>query len=219
VRTLIAAAALLAGCYPIVNVDADIGKPGELDTTDTTDTGTPIDTTDTDTDPDTGTDADTATSTDTDTGTLPTNPGNLELFDVYCDASDRVHIEATVVRPGERARIFLQETANSPPNWSENHTLAFDWGAGDLNDLSRVLETAAAPGAHQPDVSTVFWCDGFFDLGYQILTYAVQVLDADDNPLACYLFGQDPDRLVDPLWDRFAEPDFDLDDCTVIANP
>jgi len=56
-----------AGCYPIVNIDADVNPPGDADT----DTDT-----DTDTDADSDTDADADTDADTDTDTADTGSTN-----------------------------------------------------------------------------------------------------------------------------------------------
>lgn len=206
-KNLAAAAALLsAGCYPIFNVDEiDIDVDGDDDHDDDDDT-----TTTTTTAP---VDSGYTATTSWDSGGPPFI-GEIDSATVYCDGSDQVHLEAVLLAPAVQARIFMEETGNVEPHWSENHSLAVVDSEPGVSWTERVLETGVDIVDRQRDVNTLFGCTNFFDRS-DVMTYAFVALDALGEPILCAVFGDDPHGMKAGAYQRVNEPEYDLSGCDV----
>lgn len=200
---------LLAACttrikFDDINIDANADDIG-IDTDDTDDTDV--------TDP-TGTPIDSGTTT-----TSPTEPGgNPRITGAggTCFANDQVEFAVSANKVMSAARLFQEETGNANIHWSENHP--FDNSNGNDSTFYLILDDGTTMNDPvndwRPGSSTVFTCPDFFDLP-DVMTYAVQVDDAAGNPADCIVFGDDPQGMIDRVYDRVNEPEFDLLACRI----
>ena len=128
---------------------------------------------------------------------LPGLP-ELAFVDVQCAANDAtVTLEMELTTPVSGGFVFMADTANFP-TWSEEHRLlpvAPD-ANGQSATLSLTLDTDAGSVPDQvPGLSTLFWCDSFFELGDLIMSYVFAAVDDTDMVIVCAGAGHDPDVL------------------------
>ena len=76
--------------------------------------------------------------------------------------------------------------------WNEEHTLpSVEFGQYDSWErLERLLTDEASVGTFQPDTNSVFVC-GVHDID-STMTWAIRVMDFDDNSVMCAIFASDP---------------------------
>ena len=174
-------------------------------------------------------DATTGNTDSGDTGTTnPTCPnGNfvgdtqVDSVDVDCNSSGQGLLQATltgVSAPGS-AVMFLQETGNIEPQWSEEHHL--DTVSTDeclaAETLEQVLEQVGVSVNDYVDGSaTVFKCADHLQ-DPNVITAAVFVVDADDPSVtSCLVVGDDPAGLIAGNYDRAGvDPSFSLANCDI----
>jgi hypothetical protein len=183
------ALAVLAAC--------DDGTTTDTDTTETGDTGTT-----------------TACST-IDPATISTTVTDVDVSCTETEAT--LDASLTGVSAVGSAVMYLQETGNAEPNWSEEHPL--DTIGVDPCLASEELETVLtslgeSTGGFVPGQSSVFTCTGHFN-DPDVLTVAVYVEDADDPTItSCLVVGHDPAGLIAGDYDEAgAPPSFDLAGC------
>ena len=158
------------------------------------DDGTDTDTNDTDT-----TESDTATTGDCPNGNFEGDT-TVESIDVSCTPSQAtLAASLTGVSAVGSAVMFLQETGNVEPQWSEEHPL--ETASVDeclaAEELETTIESLGVAIAQMvPGNASVFTCDGHFD-DPEVLTAAVYVEDADDPTItSCLVVGHDPSGLI-----------------------
>jgi hypothetical protein len=186
----IIALAVLAAC--------DDGTTTDTDTTDTAETGTP---------------------TDCPTGNF-VGDTTVESINVNCVTTEAtLQASLTGVSAVGSAVMFLQETGNIEPNWSEEHPLETESIDECLaaEELQTVIESlGVAVGQGIPGDASVFTCDAHFN-DPEVLTVAVFVEDADDSSVtSCLVVGHDPQGLINGEYDNAGSAEdasFTLSDC------
>jgi len=174
----------------------------------------------TDTDTDTTETGDTATTTecsDVDPNTIDTT---VQSIDVTCSGDEAtLAASLTGVSAVGSAVMFLQETGNIEPQWSEEHPL--ETKSVDTCFASEELETTltdlgVAVGDNVPGTSSVFNCTDHFN-DPDVLTVAVYVEDAEDPSItSCLVVGDDPAGLIAGNYDNAGaaeDPSFNLSGC------
>lgn len=151
-----------------------------------------------------------------DTG-CPAEPGVVEIesIDINCDTTTQVTFTVNTVGVAADGNVFSQETGNATPNYSDNHTLAFDSSdaCGQTSVLTRTLTTDTSLANAQPDSSTVFSCAADTHYAADVMTYAFHIFDDGGNELDCLVAGNNPSDLIDGASDRVNEPTYSVADC------
>ncbi len=107
---------------------------------------------------------------------------------------------------------YSQETANTEPQFSDEHTLDVideDKDCGAFATLGASIQTdlVYADGEiARADESTYFSCDDDQHYGADVMTYAFRVYDADNNLLDCIIAGENPKAVLDDKFDNLTDP-------------
>lgn len=138
-------------------------------------------------------------------------PTEVDSVRVRCDVLDIVfEVRTTGVTDG--GVIFIQETGNTIPHWSEEHDLESVNADPDgfFDELERSVPGGVKLGVQGRNVGSLFPCDLFDE---DVMTLAVQVTDPDGKVSDCLIVGDDPAGMADETYDRLNEPSFDLSTC------
>ncbi|MEQ1505881.1 MAG: hypothetical protein ABMA64_43545 [Myxococcota bacterium] len=147
--------------------------------------------------------------------------GPLELYSSGLSCVSTHEVEYRVVTSGVATEVWLfqQETANNPPNWSENHTLELV-ATGDETVYERALFDGSGidydPLVQQQDRSTLFDCQTLLTAP-GILSFAVALV-VEGEVADCIAYGGDPEAMIGASLDRYTEPVFDLSTCRIVSE-